>query len=158
MEKPMLAKQIQKSSKCLALFLSLASILSAPMACQAQLGFGASKYTKKENFDDGELLRAKVSLNSVPDYSGRSTFIVGRRHKTDAGVSTVEEFFVMEPSAQVVQWYKNSLPGYQWEILKSDKQSVSAQRADGASLRVSAVSIQSPKGRTRLKITFAEHH
>ncbi|HEY9755678.1 MAG TPA: hypothetical protein V6C97_10990 [Oculatellaceae cyanobacterium] len=149
----MSAQRIKENTKYVLLLLSLASLFSFSQSSQAQF----QRSVKKENFDNGEILKSKVALNSLPDYSGRSVFIFGRRVQSEAGTAITESFYVAEPSTQVIEWYKQALSSYGWKVVTSDKASINAQHQDNASVNITATSIQSPHGRARLKISYRSH-
>ena len=152
-------------------FCSLASsllIAAAPIAVSAQTGVGITpqnallpdpkKKPRAANVLQTEILKQKISIDGLPEYSGKQVFVAGNSHQTDIGGQYTEEFAAMEQPDQIIDWYKNALTSYKWEIISSDKNVVVAKKAGGASISVSATPSGMKTSRSRIKINFHDYH
>jgi hypothetical protein len=113
---------------------------------------------KKQNFDKADMLKEKVSIAGLPEYSGKQKFLFGMYHKTEIGPQYSEQFLAMEQATQVVDWYKSALSSYKWEILNSDATRVMAKKPDGSSISIIADPCKSKEGRTIVKINYHDYH
>lgn len=113
---------------------------------------------RQQNVNQTEKLSQKVSINGLPDYSGKQTFVWGRSHDTPIGPQYQEQFIAMEPPTQILDWYKGALSSYKWQILDSDPSHVHAKKQDGTSIVITVGDIRSPKGRSVVKITYHDYH
>jgi hypothetical protein len=113
---------------------------------------------RKQNVAATEKLTQKVSMNGLPEYSGKQTFIGGRLNQTPIGPQYQEQFIAVEQPNQIVDWYKNALSGYKWEIVDSDASRVHAKKPDGSSITVTVSPFKSPQGRSFVKISYHDYH
>jgi hypothetical protein len=116
------------------------------------------KQPKAQNVSTVEKLKDKVSINGLPEYSGKQKFITGRMHNTPIGAQYHEEFIAMEPATQILDWYKGALTGYKWEIVTTEPNRVLAKKQDGSSITVGVNQISSPQGRSYVTITYHDYH
>jgi hypothetical protein len=113
---------------------------------------------KKQNVATTEVLKQKISINGLPDYSGKQTFLTGRMHNTPVGPQYQENFIAVEPPTQIVDWYKSALTGYKWEIIDNDGSMMHAKKSDGSSLTVTISPYKGPQGRSFVRISYHDHH
>ena len=134
--------------------LSIAVICSLPTESRAQ--YKPKLPVKKENVDTVDKLQDKVAIDGLPDYSGKQKFITGRKFMSQSGPQYVEEFLAMEQPNVILEWYKNALSSYKWEVTYSDNFHVSAKKPNGTSVSIMANPEKSPDGRSRVKISYHE--
>jgi hypothetical protein len=118
----------------------------------------ANRPLRKGNFAEADNLSQKVSINNLPEYAGKSTFVTGKMQNTKVGPQYRETFIAMEPPTQVLDWYKGALTGYKWQIVTSDAGQVYAKRPEGSSIIVTVSGVKSPQGRTKVQILFHDYH
>jgi hypothetical protein len=135
------------------------SMSLSSLECLAQsTGPNTPKPLKKGNFAESEKLTQKVSINGLPEYAGKQTFVAGRMQNTAMGPQYRETFIAMEPPTQVLDWYKGALSGYKWQIVNSDGNQVYAKKAEGTSIIVTVTGVTSTQGRSMVKISFHDYH
>ncbi len=139
--------------------LCLLSMSLCALNCSAQYSQTAAvKPLKKGNFADPDNLNQKVSINGLPEYAGKQTFLTGKMQNTKVGPQYRETFIAMEPPSQVLDWYKGALTGYKWQIVTSDAVQVYAKKPEGSSIIVTVSGVKSTQGRTMVKISFHDYH
>ena len=136
--------------------LSVAVVCSMPLKSDAQ--WKPKLPIKKENVDNTDKLNDKFSINGLPEYSGKSKFLTGRKYVSQAGPQYQQEFLAMEKSDQILEWYKNALSSYKWEITYSDSNHVTAKKPNGSSVSIYANPANSPEGRSRVKISYHDYN
>lgn len=72
-------------------------------------------------------LTQDIDLPSVPPYSGKKIFLSGFRYPNDkTGERVGITYGVMEPESQVVDWYKDALKKYGWDIRNASESNLVA--------------------------------
>lgn len=69
------------------------------------------------------------------------------------GPAYILHYAVREPSEQVLEWYKNALPGYGWKLKRMAKHSLGAVSAHGHHIDVHVRKLADGQG-TDLELTF----
>lgn len=61
-------------------------------------------------------LKNKVDLPDLPDFTGHAKFVRGVSSNTDHCQNYLQFFVASEDPTQVLDWYKNTLSMYKWNI------------------------------------------
>ena len=129
---------------------------TSPESC-AQQYMKPTGPIKKENVDQTDALSQKFTINGLPEYSGKQKFLAGRKYVSESGPQYMQEFLVMEPASQVIDWYKDALGSYKWKITSSANNFIQAKRSDGSSVMIVASPFKSKEGRSRVKISYHDY-
>jgi hypothetical protein len=74
-------------------------------------------------------MKGKVSLPDIPDYTGQPKFVNGfSYHVPKQGPSYVMTFNVKEDRPTVIEWWKNTLKTYRWNIISAERDAVTATK------------------------------
>lgn len=103
-----------------------------------------------------ERLTEQVDFPDVPRYTGKVTFLSGLRYPHDRNGQRVGMTLgVNEPADEVIQWYKDTLKSYRWNVLRDSPESrvVSATK-DGNTFSVRIAPTYSPGYKTLIVLSF----
>ena len=79
-----------------------------------------------------EQLKEPPELPQLPSYSGKLKFLRGYTQPTAKGWVVYHiKYLTQEDPAKVKGWYENALAMYQWKILNSAGQTITANHKDG---------------------------
>jgi hypothetical protein len=125
---------------------STISLLSLPT--QAQYKAPQKKPETPPMAAPPDEMKDKISLPDVPEYTGLHKFVNGFiYHVPKQGPSYVMTFNVKEDRQTVIEWWKNTLKTYRWNILSSDRDAVIASNKEGnmCAIQISAPAFTSDK-------------
>jgi hypothetical protein len=79
-----------------------------------------------------EQLKQPPELPQLPSYSGKMKFVRGYTQPTEKGWVVYHiKYLTQEDPTKVKEWYENALAMYQWKILNSAGQTITANHKDG---------------------------
>ena len=101
-----------------------------------------------------ERLAQSVDLPNIPRYSGKAVFLEGFRVYDRCGEQIGMTFEAKETSDQIIQWYRDSLKEYSWNVLKDSEPNVLSALKDGNTFAMRVVETHVPGYRSRLLLSF----
>ncbi|PWT96675.1 MAG: hypothetical protein C5B53_09205 [Candidatus Melainabacteria bacterium] len=104
-----------------------------------------------------EQLKEAPDLPQLPSYSGKLKFLRGYTQPTGKGWTVYHiKYLTQEDPAKVKGWYENALAMYQWKILNSAGQTITANHKDGHMCTLIFNPSTKPGYRTHLGMFFSQ--
>ena len=104
-----------------------------------------------------EQLKEPPELPQLPSYSGKLKFLRGYTQPTGKGwVVYHVKYLTQEDPVKVKDWYENALAMYQWKILNSAGQTITANHKDGHMCTLIFNPTTKPGYRTHLGMFYSQ--
>lgn len=115
-----------------------------------------SSNAQKPQGADIQSLKDIPELPQLPGYSGKPKFLRGYTQSTSKGWTAHQIIFLAKEEApEVKDWYDNALSMYQWRILRSSINTITANHKDGHMCTLVFNPTSQPGYRTQISVFYS---
>lgn len=132
---------------------------TTPVNSQAQQFFSSSRPENASADRNANIAQLKEppELPQLPSYSGKLKFLRGYTQPTGKGWTVYHiKYLTQEDPIKVKGWYENALSMYQWKILNSAGQTITANHKDGHMCTLIFNPTTKPGYRTHLGMFYSQ--